>query len=301
MVVFPNTHWLLACSLYGVLFNNLYVNVFRHILIAFISTGIDLRNNHKRKCEEAGITGEDCSTLVDHMSNYLLQSKADSTVAKYKNSFAAFEKFCVSKNIIALPALSISVALYMTHLMDLGKSDNVVSSAIYGIKWAHDLNDFNDPTERKTVKLLLNTAKHICSKPVVKKDVLSSEMIQDLCLTFKDSSDVIELRDMAMIMLAYSGFLRISEVCNLRCNDVTFNVDHVVLKIRQSKTDMYRKGADVVISKGATIACPLTILQRYVNKANLSLYSDEFLFKPAFKSKNKTSLIKTYKKLSYTR
>lgn len=73
MVVFPKSHWLLACSPYGVLFNNLYVNVFRHILIAFISTGIDLRNNHKRKCEEAGITGKDCSTLVDVQLSVAIQ------------------------------------------------------------------------------------------------------------------------------------------------------------------------------------------------------------------------------------
>ena len=31
-----------------------------------------------------------------------------------------------------------------------------------------------------------------------------------------------------MITLAYAGFLRFNELSNLRCNDITFNSDHVV-------------------------------------------------------------------------
>lgn len=158
-----------------------------------------------------------------------------------------------------------------------------------------------DPTENNIVKLLLNTAKRISSKPVVKKDVLSSEMFQELCAIYQHTHDVIDLRDLAMIMLAYSGFMRISEVCDLKCNVIKFNSDHVVIKVRKSKTDIYRDGSEIVISKGSTTACPVTILQRYMSEANLSITSEDYLFKPAFRSKHVPSLIRKNKKLSYTR
>ena len=217
-------------------------------------TGINLNQNLKRKCSEAGFEED---ILTDHMAKYLLKSKADSTVSKYQNCFKQFKSFCESRDISALPAMPISVGIYLTYLMDEGKSDHVIAGAVYGIKWAHNLNDYPDPTESNTVKLLLNTAKRICSKPVVKKDVLSPDMFKTLCLQFKDSTDVIDLRDLTMIMLAYSGFMRIDETLNLHCNDLTFNSDHIVVKIRKSKTDIYRNGSEIVISKGSSDACPV--------------------------------------------
>ena len=48
--------------------------------------------------------------------------------------------------------------MYITSLLDEGKLDSVILSAIYGIKWAHNVNDLNDPTESNTVKLLMETS-----------------------------------------------------------------------------------------------------------------------------------------------
>ena len=66
-------------------------------------------------------------------------------------------------------------------------------SAIYGIKWAHNVNDLNDTTERNTVKLLMETAKRIAAKPKIKKNVVTTEILQTLCLAYKDCEDVIDL------------------------------------------------------------------------------------------------------------
>ncbi|XP_045209806.1 uncharacterized protein LOC123561472 [Mercenaria mercenaria] len=235
------------------------------------------------------------------MASYLLQSRADNTVKKYQSSFDQFKSYCDINSLVSKPALPISVAMYFTSLLDQGKSDNVVSAAYYGIKWVHNINDLQDPTENSIVKQLLETAKRISSKPVQKKDVVSSEMLQARCLTYQDSVDIIDLRDLSMIMLAYAGFLRMNEVSNLHCNDVQFNSDHLVLKIRQSKTDVYRDGSEIVIAKSCSSACPYSMLQRYMSAAHLSINSDEYLFKPAFRSKHVASLIGKNKKLSYTR
>ena len=49
------------------------------------------------------------------------------------------------------------------------------------------------------------------------------------------------------------------------------------MSIRKSKTDQYRLGDKIVISKGESIACPYTKLQRYMRIAGLSTIDDTFL------------------------
>ena len=62
------------------------------------------------------------------------------------------------------------------------------------------------------------------------------------------------IRDLAMIVLSFAGFLRFDDH------------DHVLkLKIGHIKTDQYRQGNDVLISKGNTLACPVSIFRHYVS------------------------------------
>ena len=51
------------------------------------------------------------------MAGYLLQSRADNTVKKYKCAFDQFVKFCDSNELTAKPAIAIAVAMYITHLL----------------------------------------------------------------------------------------------------------------------------------------------------------------------------------------
>ena len=58
---------------------------------------------------------------------------------------------------------------------------------------------------------------------VTKKDVVTSDMLVELC-TFDDenNSDILHVRDLCMILIAYSGFLRYDELRNLKYCNVKF-------------------------------------------------------------------------------
>ena len=103
-------------------------------------------------------------------------------------------------------------------------------------------------------------------------------MLKDLCDIFRSTDDVLHLRDLTMIPLGYAGFLRFNEIRELKCNDIEFKEDHVILKIRKSKTDVYRSGKEVLISKGSSSACPHTMLKKYLRVTEQYVYSDKFLF-----------------------
>ncbi|KAK3085977.1 hypothetical protein FSP39_011534 [Pinctada imbricata] len=97
------------------------------------------------------------------------------------------------------------------------------------------------------------------------------------------------------------GFLRYDELSSFRCKDVTFHDDFVKIYIAKSKTDQYRNGDEILVSKGKTSACPVLLLRKYFDIAEISCDSDHFLFKPMFGGKGGPKLIYQNKKLSYTR
>ena len=189
----------------------------------YIFEGVGLKDNLKQMLDEAGVCETTKETVSTNMAGYLLQSRADSTVKKYKFAFDQFVIFSVSNDLIAKQAIPIVVSMYITSLLDQGKSDNVVVAAVYGIKWAHNINGLSDPTDNALVKKLMEAAKKIGSTPKQKKDVISIEMLQTLCSAYENCDDVIQLRDLCMITLAYAGLLRFNELSNLRCKDVKFN------------------------------------------------------------------------------
>ena len=262
-----------------------------------IISGIGLRTTIQSQLSD------ECSDvdLATKMANYMLDSKSESTNNKYFGHYKRFKSFCVLKGFPYKPAQSIHVAIYLTHLLDSKVSFHVISAAFYGIKWFHTMNNLPDPTQNNWVKSLLEAGKRLNSVPVKKKDTINSEHLKHLCDMFKSTDDILHLRDLTMIVLGYAGFLRFSEISELKCNDITFEEDYVTLKIRKSKTDVYRSGKEVVISKGTSSACPYSLLQKYLKVTEQNVQENKFLFRRVNRSKGKAKLLATDKKLSYTR
>lgn len=94
--------------------------------------------------------------------------------------------------------------------------------------------------------------------------------------------------------------MRDDEISSLLCKTFKDKSDYLILYIEKSKTDQYRNGNEVLISKGDTVACPYEMFLRYVNLSGVNLESDFFLFRPIFRSKSICKLICKSKKLSYT-
>ena len=74
----------------------------------------------------------------------------------------------------------------------------------------------------------------------------------------------------------------------------------MVLHINKSKTDQYRQGNEIRISKGTSVACPVSMYIKYVKLAGFDDCSQQFLFRPIFRSRNICKLIYKNKQLSYT-
>lgn len=255
-----------------------------------------------KSCVIEALDSEGCEvSLADSMCEYLVSSKSDGTVRKYYLYYQKWKRFCDENHYTSMPAQPIHVAIYLTKLLDLQNSYSVISACVYSIKWAHSLCGKSDPTSNGFVVNLLESAKRLRSKKVTKKDIITPDTLKELCSLYEGSDNIVDIRDLCMILVGFSGFLRYDEISKLKCRNIKLFESYLSIHIDSSKTDKYRKGEGILIAKGDSIACPYRMLQRYIGLAKIDLSSDHFLFKPIYRSGVKCNLIHKNKPLSYTR
>jgi len=111
---------------------------------------------------------------------------------------------------------------------------------------------------------------------VNKKEPITPEILNKIVLAFGQShSNLSDIRVCCMCLVSYAGFLSFSELANLR-SGITISDSHVSLFIAKSKTDLYREGTNVLISRTYKFTCSV----QYVRKIfMLQQTSTEFIFR----------------------
>lgn len=115
-----------------------------------------------------------------------------------------------------------------------------------------------------------------------------------------EQADLRGLRIACMCLLCCAGFLRYSELAILKRNNICFCDNYVKLFLENSKTDVYREGREVLISKTNSPTCPFVMLQRYLTLANIDDTSVEYIFRPLCYCKSRNTYILRQGRLSYT-
>ncbi|XP_071143820.1 uncharacterized protein [Mytilus edulis] len=234
----------------------------------------------------------------------LCESKADSTVKTYHAGFIRWKKWAVHNGISRcdiLPAKSLHVALYLSSLVQNSHTASPVISAFYSIQWAHHMIGQTSPTENLVVKNVLEGAKRRLATRIEKKEPVTPEILSKMYSSSFKEYNVMSQRFICACLLAYSGFLRVSELLNIRRCDIIFELGYISIFIPKSKTDIYRDGNSVVIACMDSDMCPVKNLKLYLLWADISPESEEFIFRNLTKFKDRYVLRKENKPLSYTR
>ena len=138
----------------------------------------------------------------------------------------------------------------------------------------------DDPTQNVLPKMIKEAAPRTLQFFCNKKQPISVNMLNDIVNKYACNGHSIgDLRLVAMILVAFAGFLRYQELAALRFSDVVFQPGYMKLFLEQSKTDAYRKGVWVFIARTGTDLCPVQALERYLVKAGFLDYSDDFIFR----------------------
>ena len=96
------------------------------------------------------------------MPDFLLHSKASSTVAEYQAEGQRWKSWELDQfSTHAFPVSPKLVSIYLFDIISTSKSPHIITSALYGTRWAHHMAGFQSPTDHLTVKQLIEAAKKV--------------------------------------------------------------------------------------------------------------------------------------------
>jgi len=80
----------------------------------------------------------------------------------------------------------------------------------------------------------------------------------------KQSGSLADMRLTTACLIAFAGFLRFSELIEIRTGDLSLRHDAMVIKLLHSKNDQLRRGDEVIIARSGKETCPVTCLESYL-------------------------------------
>ncbi|XP_072021253.1 uncharacterized protein [Amphiura filiformis] len=243
---------------------------------------------------------DELNKLASELPGVTLNSRADSTIKQYGGAFCNWcawaDRFGKSK----IPADPYYVSLYLIHSAN---TPAPILKATAAISWAHKLAGSSDPCLSPIVKNAAEGLKRKLASPTVKKEPITAEIlvkVYDHYCADLSIKNLLTIRTVTMCLIAYAGFLRFDELSEIKREHVTFELSHMSILIPSSKTDIYRQGKSVIIARLTSRVCPVRMLQKYLELAQVQ-DSCSFIFRSLSATKMGYKLRKDNRPMSYTR
>jgi len=147
------------------------------------------------------------------------------------------------------PANPFHVAIYLSSLVQTSRTVSPVTTAFYSLPWAHTVIGKTSPTDSLIVKNVFECAKRRLVTPIEKKETSTPDMLLKLYNSVFKENNLMSQRIISSCLLAFAEFLRVSELLYIKRSDIIFESCYVSIFIPKSKTDIYRVGNTVVISR----------------------------------------------------
>jgi site-specific recombinase XerD len=202
---------------------------------------------------------------------YAAASKPPNTVRAYRSDLRDFEDWCAEQHLPSLPATAATLALYITHLAQIGARASTIQRRLSALSQAHRLaGHLPSPTADPLVRTTMaGIRRSLGTAPAQKAAVITAELRRLLAATPAES--LAGRRDRALLLLGSAGGLRRSELVALEVDDVTETSDGLRLVLRRSKTDQEGQGDEVGVPFGQhPDTCPIRALRAWRNAADIT-------------------------------
>ena len=216
------------------------------------------------------------ATIAERARDYAGQAKAANTLRAYRADWDDFTTWCAHHGLVTLPAAPETVAVYLTHLAELGRKPATLGRRLSAISQAHQLAGHASPTKSAIVKETHRGIRRALGTrqegkaPAVTADI--RRMVDAL------PGGLLGIRDRALLLVGFAGAFRRSELVGLDLQDVKETADGLVITLRRSKTDQEGRGQQIGIPYGSTpTTCPVRALKAWRKSAKIQ---DGSLFRP---------------------
>jgi integrase len=164
---------------------------------------------------------------------------------------------------------------YLTYVADAGATPSTLRQKLAAISYVHKIKKHPLPSQFVEVKTLMEgITRAKAHKPRQRKPLLLDGLRK--MVNAIDAPDPVNVRDRAILLVAYFGLLRRSELVSLLVEQVTFERDDAGMMIRlaKSKTDQQEEGANLPyprLDEANTDVCPVRALRDW-----LTVLRDEY-------------------------
>lgn len=149
-------------------------------------------------------------------------------------------------------------------------SSSSVILAHAALKWLHSFVsslDYN-PLDSEFCRNIIEAAKLRKSQPVMKKKPITTDIIRSISeIHNKKDANLKNLRIAALCSLAFAGFFRYDELCNIVPKHIEFHSDFIRIFVPRSKADVYREGiSSLLVHPGLStvLLVSFTKLRRFI-------------------------------------
>jgi integrase len=192
---------------------------------------------------------------------------APATLRAYASDVANFEAWCQRNGLTALPAAPEVVGAYLAAAGE-GYAMQTLRRRVAAIARASGVAGHPLDTKHPAIRETLRGIGRTHGSRGRKAAALTTAELKALSRVCDDS--LTGDRDRALLLVAFAGALRRSELVALDAEKLTWFEDGVKLLLEKSKTDKEGQGAEVIIVYGRHEAtCPVRALRHWLDKAEI--------------------------------
>jgi integrase len=191
-------------------------------------------------------------------------SRAEATERAYAADWRDFAAFASRIGRNRHPAEPETLALYVADLARRGQKSATIERKLAAIAVYHRAAGHVSPTEHDIVRAVVRGLRRQLGVGQQQKTALELDPLRVVIAQIP--GDTRGRRDRALLLLGWAGALRRSELAALRVDDLRFEPEGVVARLRRSKTDQEAVGDAVAIPFGAEEAtCPVRALRSWLD------------------------------------
>jgi len=209
--------------------------------------------------------GIDLTFAREAVEDLMSATQAENTKKAYAHSWSVFSSWCVDAGRDALPANPETLRLFIGWcLREKAYRLETVRTHLSGVKNYHLRRRFPSPVDDSVRALIRSAARRLREKPGGKA-ALTPECLRKICEAMVQDGSAIAVRDRALLLLAFAGAFRRSELSGLQFRDIRIGRRGVEVLLWATKTDQEGLGCPVGIAHGEREAtCPVRALRAWL-------------------------------------
>ncbi|HEX2973237.1 MAG TPA: site-specific integrase [Tepidisphaeraceae bacterium] len=212
-------------------------------------------------------TAEDLAALAEQATRFADGARAEATRQAYRSDWRHFEQWCRERGLSPLLAMPETVGLYLAAHADL-LSMATLTRRVSSIAVAHRMAGYPMDTRHPAIRDVMRGLRRAKGSGQRHAEALTTPLLRLLLATCGDR--LIDVRDRALLLVAFGAALRRSELVGLTVEDVTVLPEGLRITVRRSKTDQEGTGHVIAVGRTGTATCPAAAYEAWVAEAGIT-------------------------------